>query len=174
MNLSIVTLIFVALVLEHQQIKFCLALKCIYYSGIGIWELVCTTYNTLLGHVHLKNQMATELFCQKSSIPNFLPQEIVQYQRVSLAFWQESRSALQILKRSSLQCKRRDICCVIKLRLDIFSQLIQLFVRLLVIYLLVIRRSEVVVVFKEVLFIMMPLLVWFELKIKSLQEVMIP
>ena len=57
---------------------------------------------------------------------------------------------------------------MIKLRLDIFSQLIQLFVRLLVIYLLVIRQSEVVVVFKEVLFIMMPLLVWFELKIKSL------
>ena len=57
---------------------------------------------------------------------------------------------------------------MIKLRLDIFSQLIQLFVRLLVIYLLVIRQSEVVVVFKEVLFIMMPLLVLFGLEINSL------
>ena len=48
---------------------------------------------------------------------------------------------------------------MIKLRLEILFQLINLFVRLLVIYLLVMVGSKVVVVFKEVLFIMMPFLV---------------
>ena len=54
-----------------------------------------------------------------------------------------------------------------KLRLDIFFQLINLFVILLVVYLMVMVGSQVIVVFKEVIFIMMPLLVWFGFKIKS-------
>ena len=56
---------------------------------------------------------------------------------------------------------------MIKLRLNIF-QLIHFFVRLLVIYLMVMGGSQLVVVFKELLFIIMPLLFWFGLKVKSL------
>ena len=55
--------------------------------------------------------------------------------------------------------ERRDICCVIELRLEISFQLINFFVGLLVIYLLVLGWSQLIVVFKEVPFIMMPLLV---------------
>ena len=49
-----------------------------------------------------------------------------------------------------------------------FFQLINLFVRLLVVYLLVMGGSEVIAIFKQVLFTMIPLLVCFGLKIKSL------
>ena len=55
-----------------------------------------------------------------------------------------------------------------KLKLEILFQLINLFVRLQVVYLLVMGGSQVISVFKEVLFIMMLLLVCFGLKIKSL------
>ena len=57
---------------------------------------------------------------------------------------------------------------MIKLRLETLFQLIKLFVRLLVLCLMVVGGSQVIVVFKEVLFIMMLLLVWFGLKIKSI------
>ena len=57
---------------------------------------------------------------------------------------------------------------MIKLRLDILFQQINLFVRILVVYLLVMVGSQVIVVFKEVIFIMIPILVWFGFKIKSL------
>ena len=50
---------------------------------------------------------------------------------------------------------------------DLF-QMINLFVRLLVVYILVTGESKVIVIFKEALFIIMLLLVWFGFKIKSL------
>ena len=50
---------------------------------------------------------------------------------------------------------------------DLF-QMINLFVRLLVVYILVTGESQVIVIFKEALFIIMLLLVWFGLKIKTL------
>ena len=55
-----------------------------------------------------------------------------------------------------------------KLMLEILFKLINLFVRLLVVKILVMGGSQVIYVFKEVLFIMMLLIVWFGLKIKSL------
>ena len=55
-----------------------------------------------------------------------------------------------------------------KIKVGDFFQLVNLFVRLLVVYLLVMVGSRVIVVFKEILFIFMPLLVWFGLKIKSI------
>ena len=44
--------------------------------------------------------------------------------------------------------KRRELCCVIILRLKILFQLITLFVRILVVYLLVMGGSHVITVFK--------------------------
>ena len=56
-----------------------------------------------------------------------------------------------------------------KIEAGVFFQLINVFVRLLVIYLLVMGGGvQVIAVFKEALSIMMSLLVWFGLKIKSL------
>ena len=59
-----------------------------------------------------------------------------------------------------------------KLRLDIFFQLINLFVRLLIVFLLVMGGSQTIFISKEVPFITMMLLIWFGLKINSLLEVM--
>ena len=65
-------------------------------------ELIMHCIQFLWVCVHFKRQIATELLFKLSSIPNFLPQEIVQYQRVSLACWKDLRSAWSILKRSIL------------------------------------------------------------------------
>ena len=55
-----------------------------------------------------------------------------------------------------------------KIEVGYFVSTDQFFVRLLVVYLLVIGGSQVIVVFKEVLLIITPILVWFGMKIKSL------
>ena len=57
---------------------------------------------------------------------------------------------------------------MIKFRLNIFLQLINLIVRLLFVYLLFVRGCRVIIVIKEVIFIIMPPLVLYGLKIKSL------
>ena len=57
---------------------------------------------------------------------------------------------------------------MIKLRLEILFQLMIFFVRILVVYLLVMGGSQVIFIFKDVLSRMMPLLFWFGLKIKFL------
>ena len=55
-----------------------------------------------------------------------------------------------------------------KIEVKYFVSTDNVFVRLLAVYLLVLGGNKVIVVFKEVLFIMMLLIDWFGLKIKSL------
>ena len=55
-----------------------------------------------------------------------------------------------------------------KIKVGDFLSNYQFFAILLLVYLLVMGGIQVVIVFKEVLFITIPLLVWFGLKIKSL------
>ena len=56
---------------------------------------------------------------------------------------------------------------MIKFRLNILFQIITLIVRLLFVYLLFMRGGHVIIVIKEVIFIMIPPLVLYGLKIKS-------
>ena len=66
----------------------------------------------------------------------------------------------------------RELCPVIKLRLHILFELINVFVRLLYIYLLVMLGSQVIIFLKQVLFIMITLIFWFGLKTKGLYKLM--
>ena len=57
---------------------------------------------------------------------------------------------------------------MIKLRLNILFQLINLIIKIMFVYLLFMIGGHVIIVIKEVIFIMMPPLFLFGLKIKSL------
>ena len=159
MNLRRITLIFVTSMLEHQRIKTCLALRSFYYSGTGNWELVHTAYKSLWGHVHLKNQISTELFCQWSFFLRFPAERNCAVTVCEYCILARAKERLINTKIFKPLAKKEGAFSRDKLRFEILFQLINLFLILLVVYILVMGGSQVIVVFKEVLFIMIPLLV---------------